>query len=319
MRRFFFLVAVTLLVPLLGGYADAAPLEKLKVATASKTGANYYLLMEGGERLGIWKKHGLQVEWLPFSGASRVYKAIAAGAVDIGMGSTVGGVQAMARGVPMVMIYNTWVSWPNCIFVKTNSPIKKSGDLKGAKIAIVRFGGMNHSYGRAMIRGLGLEGDIKFIAAGGAGPSVAALKAGKVDAAVRTVEGMVNLIASGEVRKIACSNDYLAREWSDLGAFASKDLIKSRPQAVRKWADAVKEITRYIKQNRKWALEQMRSELHLSPKAAEIMYDLLMSFMEGGRIEKKMMENVTNFLIDSGVLKREKVPNIGDMYTTKFL
>lgn len=72
------------------------------------------------------------------------------------------------------------------IHVKGDSPIKKSQDLKRARIGTSRMGGASHGYSMAMVKTAGLEKDVRFVAVGRPAERVAALVAGAIEAFVQT-------------------------------------------------------------------------------------------------------------------------------------
>ena len=136
-------ILLVFLIITLGLSVPGTGAEKFKLGTATKDEPHYYLLFTAAEQQKIWQANGLDGEWVPLRGAAPVYQALAARAIQLGMSSTLGGFQAASRGLPVVMIYNLLPAWPNAIYVMAASPIKEPRDLKGARVGIVRFGGMN--------------------------------------------------------------------------------------------------------------------------------------------------------------------------------
>lgn len=111
--------------------------------------------------------------------------------------------------------------------------------------------------------------------------------------------------------------DYLPKEWTDISGFARKDFIRSNPGDLKRRVKALNQATKYIEQNRAWALKNMKSGLGYSDKAAEITYRTL-KFVPGGRINKKAVENARNFLIEYRILKKkEKAPDVDKLFTNQ--
>src|SRR5690242_15599222 len=59
-----------------------------------------------GEKLGIFKKHGLDLKIIDFTGGSKMATAVAAASVDIGDGAGTE-MALVAKGVPMIAICET--------------------------------------------------------------------------------------------------------------------------------------------------------------------------------------------------------------------
>lgn len=298
--------------------STAWPQAKMKVGTAGGRGtsAHYFTIFLVAQQQGLWKQNGLDVEQVEIRGASTVHKALAAGSLQVGMSSTPGGVGATARGVPSLMVYGVLPSWPNGIYVRADSRIKKVEDLAGAKIGIVRFGGMNDAYGKRILSQLGLADKVKWLAAGGGQAAIAGLRAGSFDAIVRTESQMIKLLVAGQVRQLTSSEKFLPKKWIDIAAFALKSYIKSNADDLTRWAKAMTKATDYVKQNRDWAIKEMMAGLKYPRKAAELMYPRL-QFFPGGRIEKEAVVNVRNFLIEYRLVKG-KIPPADQLFTNQF-
>src|SRR5436190_11994734 len=59
-----------------------------------------------GDKLGIFKKHGLELTIVDFTGGSKMTQAIAAGSIDIGVGAGTE-MALVAKGAPMTAICET--------------------------------------------------------------------------------------------------------------------------------------------------------------------------------------------------------------------
>jgi NitT/TauT family transport system substrate-binding protein len=101
-----------------------------------------FVPLDVGIEEGIFKKHGVDVEELDLGGAAKLQQALAAQAIDIGLGSGPAlsfivkgapqlGIAAMA-GPPLVMT----------LIVAKDGPIKTIADLKGKTVSISAPGGV---------------------------------------------------------------------------------------------------------------------------------------------------------------------------------
>lgn len=296
----------------------ALALEKLKFATPIKLGPWYYLPILAAEEKGYWKENGLEVEWVPIGTSAGMYHAIAAGSVSVGGDAAAGLVPAVARGVPIVIVSNRQKNLATALWVRADSPVSKPKDLKkGARVGIVSMGGVDHAYGRMLLRALGMEKDVRFVATGGIPNSMAALKAGVMDATAMIRPLMAPLEARGEVRAVAMQEDYIKIELLGHINWARKDFLKTSPETVAKAIKATLQAADFVRKNPDWAIEKIKSEQGLPPAAAESIYKGL-DFSTDGRVSREALENTRNFLVEYEVIPKDKVPSIDDLYTRQF-
>ena len=144
-----------------------AEAQKVRIAPCVRSNPSYTLPFFAAEEKNLWSKNGVEAEWLPMRAGAAMIQAIAAGALDMGICAPLGGILAISRGVPEVIVADLQSPQDWGIFVLSKSPIKGSADLNGAKIGVSRLGGSAHAYGIAVAKALGMEKDIKWVAAGG--------------------------------------------------------------------------------------------------------------------------------------------------------
>jgi NitT/TauT family transport system substrate-binding protein len=108
----------------LGTYAAYAQ-DKLKLAVGQR-GNWETAVSEIGQRAGIFKKHGLDLELLYTAGAGETLQAVISGATDIGVGvGTSGTMAAFSKGAPVRAIGSATVGSNDLYwYVKSDSPLK---------------------------------------------------------------------------------------------------------------------------------------------------------------------------------------------------
>src|SRR5215475_12249409 len=95
-----------------------------------------------GDKLGIFKKHGLDLKIVDFGGGARMAQAMASGSIDIGDGAGTE-MAFVAKGAPMLAVCETAGPAPFlAIGVPVDSPMRAIGDLKGAKIGVSTSGSL---------------------------------------------------------------------------------------------------------------------------------------------------------------------------------
>ncbi len=195
-KRIFLSALVLTIVGVMLNYPFAAA-QKVRIAPCVKANPSYNLPFYAAEERNIWKKNGIDGEWVGIKGGAAMARAMAAGALDMGICGPLGGIRAIARGVPEVIIadYQSPQVW--YIFVRGDSRIKGPKDLKGARIGVSRLGGTAHAYGMVIAKSLGLEKDISWQGAGGTQEQIATLKAGVNDGMIASFYTMVALKFKG--------------------------------------------------------------------------------------------------------------------------
>src|SRR5215813_4664647 len=93
------LLAAALIAPLvLGVTMPAHAADKLRIGKASPT-SDVMLPVDIGVKTGIYGKHGLDVEVITFSGGAKLHQAMAADAIDLGVGDGTE-LALVAKGAP---------------------------------------------------------------------------------------------------------------------------------------------------------------------------------------------------------------------------
>ena len=246
-------------------------------------------------------------------------RAMAAGAIKIGMGLAVTHVQAVYRGVPLVAVSTTYKPNEFVLWVKAGSRFRRSGDLKGAKLGVTRFGGGTHAYARLITKSLGLEKEVKIVAAGGMREAVASLRSGVVDVIIYPTSTMINFKIKGEVRDFLKVRDFLPKPWIDTILIARRDFVKRQPDIVRNMVRAIIEANRFIKNNPNWSLQKMKAISRFSEQAARLMYKgLAAGLSQDGRIDPRGLKNISNFLFEFGIVPKRKSLPLEEIYTREF-
>ncbi len=316
MRKILATIAVVLTMGLIiGGYtANAA--EKLKLGSPLRFHPAHYLIVMAAQEKGIFTANGLDVEWVPFRGTYAQMQAFVAGEARVGTSSAVGIIQANGRGLPAIIVatYQRKEAWH--VWVPTASPIKDMKDLKGKKLAISRIGGTDYGYTMLALKSLKMDKDVKIIAVGGIRESVAALKAGNVESSMRSIYAFARLIEKKEVRSVLNINRFIPKDWVVHTIFAHRDMVKNKPDIVGRLVKSMIESGRFMTNNPGWAIAKMREKQRVTEATAKFLFENLE--YTDGKIDRKALENVRNFLLLTGLIKKEKAPPIDKIYTTQF-
>ncbi|MEE8450212.1 MAG: ABC transporter substrate-binding protein [Thermodesulfobacteriota bacterium] len=292
--------------------------EKVKFGTGVAAHPVQVLPILTAEEKGFWKSQNVAVDWIPFKGGTAMFQGVAGGHVDMGTTVSPGFVQAASRGVPVILVVDLGQRYPFYLWVIQDSPIKQPNDMKGKKIATSRFGGVSHAYGRLALNALGLKGKVEWIASGGLRNTIAAFKARQIDIAVLTKYAMTPLILNGQAREIVAIRDYVPKEWIDTMVYARTAFAKSNPKELRGVVKGLLQAGGFINENPGWAIEKIKSKFRYTDEMAKFTYKLL-KYGTSGKINRKGLENVRNFLIKYEIISREKAPAVDRLFTEKFI
>jgi len=207
MRRLFrILLGLSLLGPTV---ATAAAEELLKVAVPQR-GSWDAGVPELGQRGGIFKKHGLQLEILYTSAGPESIQALIAGGVNI---ATASGVSAafgtFAKGAPIRIIGSEIIGSPDLFwYVPANSPVRKIEDLNGKAVAFSLTGSSSHAALLALVAQYNLK--LKPTSTGSISATITQTMTGQVDVGFGAVPFGLDMVEDGRVRIVATGNDVAA-------------------------------------------------------------------------------------------------------------
>ena len=184
---------------LLAPSVPAAGLEKpnVTIAVGGKSSL-YYLPLTLAERLGYFKKEGLDVEIADFAGGSKALQAMIGGSADVTAGGFDHTIVMLAKG-QKVQGFVLMVATP-AISVgvsKARMPgFHSLKDLKGMKIGVTAPGSSTHMVVNRLLASAGLSPDDVSIIGAGSGPTaVAAMRSGQIDA-IANVEPVISMLES---------------------------------------------------------------------------------------------------------------------------
>src|ERR1700676_320346 len=132
--------------------------ETLKIA-AGQRGNWDTTIAEVGQRAGIFKKHGLQLELLYTQGGGETQQAVISGSVEIGVAAGIMGVlSAYSKGAPVRILGAETTGGADLYwYVRSDSPIKSIKDTDDKTIAYSTNGSSTHGVVTAFMKQYGLK------------------------------------------------------------------------------------------------------------------------------------------------------------------
>src|SRR5215210_4677967 len=113
----------------------AAALDKLKLAIGQR-GNWDTAISHLGDKAGIFKKHGIELEMTYTSGSGETLQPVISNSVDLGLAvGTLGAISAYAKGAPVRIIAAEATGAADYWYAKAESPVKTLQDTNGKTIA----------------------------------------------------------------------------------------------------------------------------------------------------------------------------------------
>ena len=186
--------------------APACALDTLKVA-AGQRGNWDTTIAEVGQRLGMFKKQGIELEILWTQGGGETQQAVLSGSVDIGVAPGIMGVlSAFSKGAPVRIIGAETTGAADLYwYVPTGSPIKSLKDTDGKTIAYSTKGSSTDGIVTAFMRQYNLTA--KPTATGGPAPTLTQVMTNQIDVGWSAPPFGLQQLDEGRIRIIASGND----------------------------------------------------------------------------------------------------------------
>ena len=272
-----------------------------------------------GDKLGIFKKHGLDLTITDFGGGSKMVQAMTAGALDIADGAGTE-MAFVAKGAPMIGVCESATTAPFLgIGLPWDSPVKSLADLKGKVIGVSSPGSFSDWSGHELARSQGWgENGVKTVAIGGGpAPSLAALRAHLVDAVISNVTQFLTFEETKEGRLLAPVSTYEGNVASGL-LFASNALAARNPDAVRAFVAAWIETVDYMRAHKAETVKIESGITHFDETVMSREYDLVIGmYTKDCRFDEDSLSTLKRSFSDMKLLENE--PDMSKLYTEAYL
>jgi NitT/TauT family transport system substrate-binding protein len=272
-----------------------------------------------GDKLGIFKEHGLELKIVDFGGGSKMVQGMAAGSIDIGDGAGTE-MAFVAKGAPMLAVCETTAPAPFLgVGVPWDSPVTKLEDLKGKAIGVSSPGSFSDWSGHQLARkfGWGPEGVKTVAIGGGPAPIRAALGAHLVDAAISTTALFLAFEQAKEGRLIAPVSKFEGNVASG-ALFASNRLIASNPEAIRAFLAAWIETVDYMRAHRTETVKIESALNHFGESVMSREYDLVIGmYTKACRFDAQSLATLMRSFAEMKLVEGE--PDVSKLYTEAYL
>ena len=223
--------------------ADAADLLKLTVGQRGNWDTSIAYL---GEKAGIFKKYGIDLEIIYTSGSGETLQPVIAGSVDLGFAvGTQGAMAAYAKGAPVRIIGAEATGAADYWYAKASSPIKTLQDTNGHTIAFSTNGSSTQSIVRAFIDEFKLTA--KPMATGNPSATLTSVMTDQVDVGWASPPFGLKEQEAGQIRVVAKATDSaLVRGQTIRVIVANAQALEKRKDAIDRFMQAYRETIDYM-------------------------------------------------------------------------
>jgi len=314
--RYYTTIAVALAIVALPVLAFAETPLTVGKAIAS---ASVMLPVNLGVEFGIFKKHGLDVKVVDFTGGTKLYQAMVAGSVDVGI-ATGTGMAFTAKGAPILAVCEGEAKmFPTAIAVPWDSPIYDLDGLKGKRIGVSSPGSFTDWLATQLARqrGWGPNGITNVAIGNDLASGIAAFRTHTIDADIFSTAEIFEMEERHEGRLLADVADFTGNIAAGT-IFATKDAMANRPDAIRAFLAGWLETIEFMREHKDEVVKAEAKLTGLSPSVMAKDYDLIMpSFNKGCAFDAESLANLKDALVDQKLLSG--TADMSTLYTDAFM
>jgi ABC-type nitrate/sulfonate/bicarbonate transport system substrate-binding protein len=248
----------------------SAQVPTLRVGTNSPASAES-VLFNIARDAGVLKQNQLDVEVIFIAGGTLSMQALIGKSLDFLCTGGTPYITAYLEGAQTKMIGGVNNKLPYGFVSLAN--IKTPAQLRGKRIGISRFGSTDDFAVKLALSQFGLTPkDVSITQVGSAATRLTALQAGSIDAAVLTL----GLVQIGQKTGLNLLLDFIEKDidYQQVAIIARDDLLKTRPELVRRFMKAYLDSVHFYKTQKEVAIRETMKRLRTNDRAiAEFDYN----------------------------------------------
>jgi NitT/TauT family transport system substrate-binding protein len=283
-----------------------------------QAGTFQFVPLQVASEAGIFKWQGIDAEVISFAGGPRVQQALAAGSIDIGIGSGPE-LAFVAKGAPEIAVAAIAdAPYSVVLAILRDSEIKSAEDLKGKTISISSKGSLTEWLGRELSRQLGWGANgINLAPLGSTAAQMAALKTRQIDGMIVEANAGYRLEEDGSGRVLVQFGDRI-RNFHIYIFYAARSFAQKNPDALRAFLKAWFESIDYMRGHREATIELVNRTAEVSQRIATRDYDELMPmFNRTGRFGSRALNELARSFVEMGLLPH--APDVRALVTEEYL
>jgi NitT/TauT family transport system substrate-binding protein len=226
-----------------------------------------------GQKVGIFKKHDLELEIFYTSGGGETQQAVVSGSANIGVSpGTLGALGAFAKGAPIRIIAGEATGTAEYYFVKAESPVKTIRDISANNtLAYSTNGSGTHITAQRLLKENNLQA--KLVATGNVPATFTQVMSGQVDIGFSTPPFGLDAQEKGQIRIISLANDLESvRTQTVRVTIANAPDLARRPDVYKRFIQAYRESIDWMYSDPK-APEMYAQYANITPSIAQTVRD----------------------------------------------
>jgi ABC-type nitrate/sulfonate/bicarbonate transport system substrate-binding protein len=318
MRKIYLtLAAIAALALALPGTAQAQA-NKLVVGLPTTPPNVVHMPVIVARELGLYKKYGVDVETVQLEDGVKVFRAMLAGNIDVGMSPGAVTIIGRSNGAAVKVIVANSNKLEASMIVRDN--IKDMADLKGKRIGIQQPGGFADLLARSVLRAAKIDPkDVNFVTI--ASEDVPALVADQVDTAMLHVEQ--EMLAKSKVPSLHA----IARMWDVqpktlyTPAVVTEKTIKDKPAALEAFVKANIETVRIMYTDKAKVMPILVKFTGYPEKIISETYDFMVKnciWDANTGLGPERYKFTADLMAKVGNIKEGKTPNYEDVVDMQF-
>jgi ABC-type nitrate/sulfonate/bicarbonate transport system substrate-binding protein len=193
------------------------------------------------ERANLWHKHGLDVKPIYLTSGSLMAQTLSAGDIGVAGFDVTALLNLGVSGATQIKVVSVMINRLEPFFVVRKN-INNPADLKGARVAISRYGSGSDIITRVILRywKLDPDKDVQILQSGNTPTRIAALTGGHMDAAIVSSTQVQKVVASGCCRVFADLSE-LPLDYANYGVVVDGSLLKTQRPNILRFLEALTE------------------------------------------------------------------------------
>jgi NitT/TauT family transport system substrate-binding protein len=278
----------------------ALALDKLKLAIGQR-GLWDSSIAEAGDKLGIFKKHGLEVESFYTSSGGETLQVVISGSSDIGISAgTLGVFSAYAKGAPLRIIGGEATGTAEYYFVRTESPIKSWKDATpSTTLAYSTNGSGTHITALRFMKEHNIQP--KLVATGTVPATFTLVMTGQIDIGFSTPPFGLAEEEQGKIRILGLANDLESMRTQTVRTIVANatDLAK-RPDVYKRFIQAYRETIDWMYTDDPKVFEMYAAYAKITPARAKAVRD---KFYPKSMLQIDEMKGMDGLMADAVAFK----------------
>ncbi len=274
--------------------------------------------VEVGIEAKTFEQEGIEIVATSFRGDAQLQQALAAGGVDVGLGSGPG-LGFRSKGAPAIGVAAMYGAPSNlALLVPANSPITSVADLKGKRVGVTTVGSLTDWLVRELSRQQGWGSDgIKIVPLGAIQARIAAMERGELDATVQEAANGYELEEAGKTRNLLLFGS-IVKDFHTHVIFATDEMTDKRADLLRRFLRGWFRTIAFMRANKDFTVRSEVKTLDIRASVVAKVYDAQMpSFSTDGAWNPAAIDVIRHSLAELGILAT--APEAKDLYNDKFV